>query len=147
MLPNKTEQNVRQVFQTPCSIGAVPGSNPQNVHYFIIYIAYPLAIWLILKLKKILFSNSLAMCWLDYFDMFVLFCSIRDIRKFARWLKYRVFIKSCGFSLKFCDFSKLCQFCCSAGVLPAWWVYTHWHHKQKKAKVGNIFNLRKIHNI
>ena len=26
------------------------------------------------------------------------------------------------FSLKF---SELCQFCCSAGVLPAWCVYTH----------------------
>ena len=31
---------------------------------------------------------------------------------------YRVFIKYCVFSLKFCDFSELCQFCCSAGVLP-----------------------------
>ena len=29
------------------------------------------------------------------------------------------------FTLKFCDFSELCQFCCSAGVLPAWRVYTH----------------------
>ena len=33
---------------------------------------------------------------------------------------YRVFIKYCVFSLKFCDFSELCQFCCSACVLPAW---------------------------
>ena len=38
---------------------------------------------------------------------------------------YRVFIKYCVFSLKFCDFSELCQFCCRAGVLPAWCVYTH----------------------
>ena len=38
-----------------------------------------------------------------------------------------VFIKYCVFSLKFDDFSELCQFCCSAGVLPAWCVYTHQH--------------------
>jgi len=38
---------------------------------------------------------------------------------------YRVFIKNCVFSFKFCDFSELCQFCCSAGVIPAWCVYTH----------------------
>ena len=38
--------------------------------------------------------------------------------------KYRVFIKYCVFSLKFCAFSELCQFCCSAGFLPAWCVYT-----------------------
>ena len=37
---------------------------------------------------------------------------------------YRVFIKYCVFPLK-CYFSELCQFCCSAGVLPAWCVYTH----------------------
>ena len=43
------------------------------------------------------------------------------------WVKttYRVFIKYCVFSLKFWDFSELCQFCCSAGFLPAWWVYKH----------------------
>ena len=29
------------------------------------------------------------------------------------------------FALKYCDFSELCQFCCSAGVLPARCVYTH----------------------
>ena len=32
---------------------------------------------------------------------------------------YRMFIKYCVFSLKCCDFSELCQFCCSYGVLPA----------------------------
>ena len=54
-------------------------------------------------------------------------------------LRYRVFIKYCGFSLKLCDFSELCQFCCSAGVLPAWCVYTHWHQgKQRKTRVRNI---------
>ena len=30
------------------------------------------------------------------------------------------------FSLKCCEFSELCQFCCSAGVWPVI-VYTHWH--------------------
>ena len=48
--------------------------------------------------------------------------------KFILWTlveyTYRVFIKYCFFSLKFCDFSELCHFCCSAGVLPAWYVYT-----------------------
>ena len=49
-----------------------------------------------------------------------------DIRKKTMLLViYRVFIKYCGFSLKFRNFSELCQFCCSAGVLPAWCVYTH----------------------
>ena len=38
-----------------------------------------------------------------------------------------MFIKYCVFALKFCDFSELCQFYCSAGFLPAWSVYTHWH--------------------
>ena len=38
---------------------------------------------------------------------------------------YRLFIKYCDFSLKFCVFSELRQFCCSAGFLPAWCVYTH----------------------
>ena len=40
---------------------------------------------------------------------------------------YRVLIKYCVFSFKYCDFSELWQCCCSAGVLPAWCVYTHWH--------------------
>ena len=31
---------------------------------------------------------------------------------------YRVFIKYCVFSLKYCDFSELCQFSCSAGFRP-----------------------------
>ena len=43
---------------------------------------------------------------------------------------YRVFIKYCVFSLKFCDFSELCQFCCSAGFLHVWFVYTHWHWRK-----------------
>ena len=44
-----------------------------------------------------------------------------------------------GFSLK-CNFSELCQFCCSAGVLPAWCVYTHWHReKTESGKYIKIF--------
>ena len=41
------------------------------------------------------------------------------------WIKYeytkthRVFIKYYVLSLKFCDFSELCQLCCSADILPA----------------------------
>ena len=47
---------------------------------------------------------------------------------------YRVFIKYCVFSLKFCDFSELCQFCCSACVLPAWCVYTHWTPRENRVR-------------
>ena len=39
--------------------------------------------------------------------------------------RYRVLIRYCGFSLKFCDFSELCQFCCTKG-------------KQRKTRVRNI---------
>ena len=49
--------------------------------------------------------------------------------------KYRVFIKYCVFSLTFCDFSELCQFCCSAGVLPAWCVYTHCHREKTESRI------------
>ena len=54
---------------------------------------------------------------------------------------YRVFIKYCVFSFKFCDFSELCQLCCSAGFLPAWCVCTHTdtEGKQRNARVGSIF--------
>ena len=41
------------------------------------------------------------------------------IIRLCRIVTYRVFIKYCVFSWKCCDFSELCQFCCSAGVLPA----------------------------
>ena len=41
-----------------------------------------------------------------------------------------MFIKDCFFSLRFWDFSELCQFGCSGGVLPAWYVYTHWHREK-----------------
>ena len=62
---------------------------------------------------------------------------------------YRVFIKYCVFSLKCCDFSELCQFCCSTGFLPAWCVYTHWHRwktvKGQSPEYLKIFG--KKHNI
>ena len=56
--------------------------------------------------------------------------------------KYRVFINYCVFSLKFGNFSELCQFCCSAGVLPAWCMYTHWH--QGKTEKGQSVEYSKI---
>ena len=54
--------------------------------------------------------------------------------KFKLLIRYRVFIKYCVFSLKCSDFSELCQFCFSAGVLPAWCVYTHCHQRGKTEK-------------
>ena len=53
---------------------------------------------------------------------------------YRRRCRYRLFIKYCVFSLKFWDFSELCQFCCSAGFLPAWCVYTHW--RRGKTELG-----------
>ena len=53
-----------------------------------------------------------------------------------------VFINYCVFSLKCCDFSELCQFCCRAGVLPAWCVYTHWHQgKTEKGQSPEYFKI------
>ena len=48
------------------------------------------------------------------------------------------------FSLKCCDFSELCKFCCSAGVWPAI-VYTHWHRgeTERGQSPKYILNLRK----
>ena len=44
------------------------------------------------------------------------------------------------FSLKIFEFSELCQFCCSASVLPAWRVYTHRHwEKTESGKYIKIF--------
>ena len=52
---------------------------------------------------------------------------------------YMVFIKYCVFSLKFCDFSELCQFCCSlAFYLPGVCTHTDTKGKQRKARVRNI---------
>ena len=42
----------------------------------------------------------------------------------------------------FCDFSELCQFCCSAGFVPAWCVYTHTDTKGKQRKTI-VRNIRK----
>ena len=59
----------------------------------------------------------------------------RPTQRSRTWsTRYRVFIKYCVFSLKFCDFSELCQFWCSAGVLPACCVYTLW--QQGKTERG-----------
>ena len=43
-------------------------------------------------------------------------------------------VKYCVFSLKCCDFSELCQFCCSAGVCT----HTVTKGKQRKTSVRNI---------
>ena len=57
---------------------------------------------------------------------------------------YRVFIKYCVFSLIFWNFSELCQFCCSPGVLPAWRVYTHTDtEKGKSPEYFKIFKKKK----
>ena len=54
---------------------------------------------------------------------------------------YRMFINYRVFSLKFWNFSELCQFCCRAGVLPAWCLYTHWHRgKTEKSKSPEYFS-------
>ena len=63
---------------------------------------------------------------------------------------YRVFIKYCVFSIKCWNFSELCQFCCSAGVLPAIWrskrevrcTLTDTEGKQRKSRVRNILKIR-----
>ena len=47
----------------------------------------------------------------------------------------------CFFS-KCCNFSELGQFCCSAGVLPVWCVYTHGH--QGKTEKGQSPEYSKI---
>ena len=39
------------------------------------------------------------------------------------------------FSFKVFEFYELCQFCCSAGVLPACCVYTHWHREKTKLDI------------
>ena len=54
---------------------------------------------------------------------------------------YRLFINYCAFSLKRCDFSELCQFCCSAGVLPAWRVYTIHTLTQRENRERPVFGI------
>ena len=58
---------------------------------------------------------------------------------------YRVFSKHYAFFLKTLWFSELCQFCCSAGVLPAWCVYTHTdtEGKRRKTRGQNILKSLK----
>ena len=71
------------------------------------------------------------------------------LTKFMR-KPYRVFINYCVI-FPFCDFSELCQFCCSAGFLPAWCVYsvhtlTPWENRERPE--SRIFlKIRKKHNI
>ena len=64
---------------------------------------------------------------IDFCDQWIRKCKhscVHIIRRGSvqKILGYRVFIKYCVFSLKLCEFSKLCQFCGSVGVLPAWCV-------------------------
>ena len=48
------------------------------------------------------------------------------------------------FSLQYWNFSELCQFCCSAGVLTALCVYKHWHRgKTEKGKSPEYFKIFK----
>ena len=56
-----------------------------------------------------------------------------------------MFIKYCVFSLNFCNFSELCQLCCSAGVLPAWCVYTP--DTERKTRVRNILKSMEKNTI
>ena len=39
------------------------------------------------------------------------------------------------FPYSFVIFFYLCQFCCSAGVLPAWPVYTHCHREKTESRI------------
>ena len=61
---------------------------------------------------------------------------------------YRVFIKYCVFSFKCCDFSELCQFCCSAGVVWPAIVYTLWKRVETKRGQSSeyILKYKKNHN-
>ena len=59
-----------------------------------------------------------------------------------------MFIEYCVFSLKCCIFSELFHLCCSAGVLPAWCVYTHRHRgKTERDKSLEYFKIFKKHII
>ena len=50
----------------------------------------------------------------------------------------------------FCDFSELCQFCFSTGVLPAHGVHTHWRRgkteKGQSPEYFKIFEKNTIYN-
>ena len=100
----------------------------------------------ILEMKFIMFEKNFttfSICILGFFFLFA-GCSIYGKNNlfgaYPRSSNYRMFIKYCVFSLKFCDFSELCQFCCSAGFLPAWCVYTHWHRgKTEKGQSPEYF--------
>ena len=98
-------------------------------------------------MKFIMFEKkftTFSICILGFFFLFA-GCSIYGKNNlfgaYPRSSNYRMFIKYCVFSLKFCDFSELCQFCCSAGFLPVWCLYTHWH--QGKTEEGKILKYSK----
>ena len=76
----------------------------------------------------IIYMYSMYTCTYDYvFEMSPVFMTFSDatynsyLYVYLLLQTYRVFIKYCVFTLKFCDFSELC----SAGVLPAWCLHTH----------------------
>ena len=59
----------------------------------------------------------------------------------GKTIRYRVFLKYCVFSLKCCDFSELCQFCCSAGVLHTCLVCVHTltpRENRERPRVRNV---------
>ena len=91
------------------------------------------------KIKEVKLNNSAAA------QVFYLscVCTHTDTEGKQRKVRVRNILKSC-------DSSELCQVCCSAGVLPAWCVYTHWHQgkteKGQSPKYFKIFGKNTIFN-
>ena len=56
----------------------------------------------------------------------------------------------CSWNVVFFHEIFVLQFCCSAGVLPAWCVYTHWHQekteKDQSPECSDIFGKNTIFN-
>ena len=96
-----------------------------------------------------LLSLSLSISLSFHYKKIINFSCKASVPKSDRFkASYRMFIKYCVFSLKFWDCSELCQFCCSAGVLPAWLcTHTNTLGKQRKTRVRNILKSSKKHNI
>ena len=87
--------------------------------------------------KNLLYISHVLVYWSTYITFTIYSIGIK---------RYRVFIKYCVFSLKFCDFSELCQFRCSAAFFPDWRVSTHTDTKGKQSP--EYFKLfGKKHNI
>ena len=102
---------------------------------------------ILLNIYKFVFSCC---CLFSTFYLWYMY-SKRDLECDSMFLhktcssNYRLFIKYCVFSL---DFSELCQFCCTAGVLPAWCVYTHWHRgKTEKDQSPECFKILRKNTI